>query len=176
MIRNMLREEIHQIWTIDRREVIHNTYQLKEGALVLNPDYFDMQGWPTGEAEIYTPLLLDCFAHGGTFYGAYDGEILAGVVVLENHFIGAKWDTLQLKFLHISAAYRKQGLGRRLFEMAAIRARELGAKKMYVSATPSENTIHFYQRMGCILANQVDPLLLQLEPEDIHLEYDLLDR
>lgn len=42
---------------------------------------------------------------------------------------------------------------------------------VYVSATPSENTIHYYPRRGCVLAHQPDPELLALEPEDIHLVY-----
>jgi len=48
-------------------------------------------------------------------------------------------------------------------------ARTRGARQMYVSATPSENTIHFYQRRGCLLAALPDPELFALEPEDIHL-------
>ena len=42
---------------------------------------------------------------------------------------------------------------------------------MYVSATPSENTIHYYPRRGCVLAHQPDPELLALGPEDIHWVY-----
>ena len=42
--------------------------------------------------------------------------------------------------------------------------------KLYVSATPSENTILFYLSFGCKLASEVDPELFALEPEDIHLE------
>jgi hypothetical protein len=28
---------------------------------MLRPEHFDAQGWPPGEAEKYTPILLDCF-------------------------------------------------------------------------------------------------------------------
>ena len=40
---------------------------------------------------------------------------------------------------------------------------------MYISATPSEHTINFYLRQGCVVASEVDPELFALEPEDIHL-------
>jgi len=80
---------------------------------------------------------------------------------------------LQLKFLHVSHNIRKQGLGRRLFFTAAEQARGMGAAKMYISSTPSENTVHFYQYLGCRLAEEVDAELFELEPEDIHLEYVL---
>jgi predicted N-acetyltransferase YhbS len=174
IIRSLERDEISLVWQIDRREVIHNIYYLRDGELVLFPDYFDAQGWPPGEAEHYTPILLDCFDRGGTFWGAFENENIVGVAVLENRFIGSNSDTLQLKFLHVSHGRRKQGLGRKLFNLAADKAESLGAKKMYISATPSENTINFYSRMGCDLATEIDPELFALELEDIHLEYVLL--
>lgn len=168
--RLLTREEIPLVWTIDRSEVIHNIYTLQEGELVLKPDYFDMRDWPPGEAETYTPLLYDCFDRGGVFYGVFEDTQLAGVVIIDSKFIGPKRDLLQLKFLHISQAYRKQGLGARLFEKAKEVARERGARGLYVSATPSENTINFYRRLGCTVTPTPDPDLFALEPEDIHLE------
>jgi len=174
IIRFLERDEVPLIWQIDRREVIHNIYHLQDGELVLVPDYFDAQGWPPGEAELYTPILLDCFDHGGTFWGAFEDNNIIGIAVLESKFIGKGHDTLQLKFLHVSQRQRKQGLGKRLFHLAVEKARSLGAKKMYISATPSENTINFYMRLGCVLATEVNSDLFALEPEDIHLEYPIL--
>jgi predicted N-acetyltransferase YhbS len=170
-IRLLQRTEISLIWQIDRREIVQNIYVLKDGKLVLKPDYFDIQGWPPGEAELYTPFLLDCFDRSGTFWGAFENDVLVGVAILESKFIGTQHDSLQLKFLHVSRDVRKQGLGSRLFHMAAEKAKTLGAKKLYISATPSENTINYYLRLGCILATEIDPELYALEPEDIHLEF-----
>ena len=47
--RELQREEIEQVWTIDRSEVVENTYTLENGALVLKPDYWNIHGWPKGE-------------------------------------------------------------------------------------------------------------------------------
>jgi len=173
-IRLLEREEVPLVWQIDRREVIHNIYNLRDGELVLVPEYFDVQGWPPGEAKHYTPMLLDCFDRGGTFWGAFEDGTIVGTAILESKFIGSNGDTLQLKFLHVSHGQRKQRLGRKLFNLAAEKAASLGAKKLYISATPSENTINFYMRLGCVLATEVDPELFALEPEDIHLEYVIL--
>ena len=173
-IRFLQRDEIPLIWQIDRSEIIENIYTLENGNLVLKPDYFDMQGWPTGEAEHYAPILLDCYDRGGMFWGVFDNNLLVGVAILENELIGSRKDTLQLKFLHVSRDYRKCGLGSTLFKMAVEEARALGAKKLYISATPSEHTINYYMRLGCVLAGEVDPELFALEPEDIHLEYAIL--
>ncbi len=169
-IRLLERDEVETVWTIDRREIIENIYYLENGELVLKDEYYDMQGWMPGGPELYTPILLDCFDRGGTFYGAFENGQLIGVSVLDHKFIGEDKDQLQLKFLHVSHDYRGKGLGRILFEKAADKARALNANKLYVSATPSENTIHFYMRMGCTVTQDVDPELFELEPEDIHLE------
>jgi predicted N-acetyltransferase YhbS len=171
--RELLRREVEQVWNIDRSEVIDNIYHFENGTLVLRPQHYDVTGWPPGEAEKYTPILLDCFDRGGWFYGAFDDAKLIGIVVLESKRIGTHRDQLQLKFLHVSSSYRNRGLGTQLFELAKATARERGAKRLYVSATPSENTVNFYRRLGCAVAGEPDPELIELEPEDIHLECDV---
>ena len=168
--RELKENEVDLVWTIDRSEVIENLYYYEKGALVRTPEHFELSGWPPGGPEQYTPILSNCVQRGGWFYGFFDDQRLVAVVLLECKFIGAEKDQLQLKFLHVSRTYRGQGLGRQLFDMAAQKAREKGAKRLYISATPSEQTIHFYQSMGCTVTNELDPDLFALEPEDIHLE------
>jgi predicted N-acetyltransferase YhbS len=170
--RQLLRKEIADIWSIDRGEIIDGIYYFENGSLVLKPEHYDLKGWPPGETEKYTPLLFECFDKGGWFYGLFEDSQLTGVVILENRFIGRQKDQLQLKFLQVSRAFRGYGYGSRLFELAKVTAREKGAKHLYISATPSENTINFYRRLGCVVARDVDPELFALEPEDIHLECD----
>ena len=125
-----------------------------------------------GEAEKYMPILLDCFDRSGWFYGAFEDAELVGVIVLDSRRIGRDKDQLQLKFLHVSNSLRNRGLGTQLFELAKATAREMGARRLYISATPSENTVNFYLRLGCAPAEEPDPELFELEPEDIHLECD----
>jgi predicted N-acetyltransferase YhbS len=168
--RVLQRNEVGLVWSIDRSEVIDHIYYYENGELVLKPEHYDMHGWPPGEAEHYTPILLDCFDRGGWFYGFFDDNQLIGVAILESKFIGALKDQLQLKFLHVSQAYRGQGFGKRLFELACEKAREKGAQRLYISATPSEHTVSFYRSLGCTVTEELDPELFELEPEDIHLE------
>lgn len=172
-IRPFERDELPLLWSIDRAERIGGLYSLVGGELVLAPKQIDAKGWPPGEPERDGAILLDCFDRGGSFYGAFEGATLFGAVVLESRFIGRAKDLLQMKFLHVSAPRRGFGLGVALFDRAVARARELGARGLYVSATPSENTIRFYLRRGCRVTADVDPDLFALEPEDIHLELDL---
>jgi predicted N-acetyltransferase YhbS len=171
--RKLLREEIEQVWNIDRSEVIENFYHFENGTLVLRPNHVEVAGWPPGEAEKYTPILLDCFDRGGWFYASLDQAKLIGAVVVDSKRIGKRKDQLQLQFLHVSSSYRNSGLGTQLLEMAKATARGMGAKRLYISATPSENTINFYLRLGCEVAGEPDPDLFEVEPEDIHLESDV---
>ena len=92
--RNLIREEIEQVWNIDRSEVIDNIYRLENGALVLRPQHLEVDSWPVGEAEKYTPILRECFDRGGMFHGAFDRIDLVGAVVLENKRIGKDGDQL----------------------------------------------------------------------------------
>ena len=168
-MRTLARDQIEQLWTIDRAEVIERIYRLQDGALVLQPDYFDARGWPPGEAEHTTPRLYDCFDRGGQFFGCFEGQQLVGIAALDVRWLGPRRDLLQLVILHVSRDYRKHGVGTALFERVRGAARELGAQGLYISATPSENTIHFYQRFGAAPIAEPDPELFALEPEDIHL-------
>jgi predicted N-acetyltransferase YhbS len=171
--RPLTRDEIPLIFSIDRAELIENIYYFENGGLVLRPERYDMQGWPPGEPELNIPHLFDCFDRGGWFYGLFDGDQLAAVAVLESRFIGPQGNQLQLKFLHVGRPYRRQGLGGCLFDLAKEEARRRGARRLYISATPSENTVDFYLRRGCTLVRQPDPELFALEPEDIHLECEV---
>ena len=56
-IRLLQCEEIPLIWQIDRPEVVQNIYVLQDGQLVVQPDYFEIQGWPPDEEELYTPYF-----------------------------------------------------------------------------------------------------------------------
>ena len=75
--RELLRKEIEQVWRIDRSEVIDNMYHWENGALALKPEHYDLSGWPPGEAEKYTPLLLACFDRGGRKGNNYDPRKLS---------------------------------------------------------------------------------------------------
>ena len=48
-LRELQREELVRVWTIDRSEVIHHLYRLKDGQLERYPEFYDMHGWPEGE-------------------------------------------------------------------------------------------------------------------------------
>jgi len=203
IIRKIDRSEIEKVRLIDRGELIENVYYHEDGKLVLKPEIHDVQGWGPGQMDSILPDLYACFDRGGLFWGAFVGKgchsesiaeeshpslrprsaqaihsvtqdaKMVGIAVLDNQFLGPEKDMLQLQFLHVSRPFRQTGLGKTLFVQAAEMAHSLGAEKLYISATPSENTVHFYQGLGCVVTTQVDPELFALEPEDIHFEYPI---
>jgi len=44
ILRPLVRTEIPAIWGIDRAEVIERVHRLRDGALVLEPEHYDMAG------------------------------------------------------------------------------------------------------------------------------------
>ncbi len=169
IMRVLERNEIETIWTIDRSEAHYHVYRLENGELRLTPAYFDMKGWAPGQVETDTPLLYACFDRGGAFWGMFDEDRLVGVAVVDSVPRGIDSDRLQLEYLYVSCDYRGQGVGTRLFNAAKEFARASGARYLYISATPTENTINFYLGRGCRVAAPPDPDLFLIEPDDIHL-------
>ena len=167
--RELRRDEIRSIWQIDRREVIENIFVAGPSGLELEPVRIDVAGWEEGKPEAMTPVLEASFDDGGWFGGAFEGERLVGVAILENAFFGPDRRTLQLSFLHVSAETRGTGVGKTLFEQARAEARKRGALRMYVSASATERTVRFYLARGCEVLAEPEPRLFELEPEDIHL-------
>lgn len=137
---------------------------------MLEPAFFDIRGWPAGEADIYGPILAECFDRGAHFEAKFEGEALAALMVVDNLPLGPAGDLVQLEFLHVGRPYRGIGIGKALFESAEAVAGRFGASGLYITATPSENTINFYRSRGCVVTPYPDARLLALEPEDIHME------
>ena len=172
-MRLLTRDEVELIWTIDRSEVHHYTYELREGEFVHVPNYFEVPGWRPDASAKETPVLLDRFDRGGTFLGVFDAEALIGMSVLESARVGRGLDQMQLSYLYVSRTYRRRGVGMQLFEAAVslrTRGRREGALRL---SRTTENTVDFYLNRGCVLAPEPDPALLAAEPDDIHLVYPL---
>jgi GNAT superfamily N-acetyltransferase len=172
----LTRSEIAKFVDIERTESIDRVYYMRHGALVLEAEHWDVPDWNAAEKQRRIAELVETYDKGATFFGAFDGSLLVGLSVLDHNPLRSGVDRLNLAGMWVSHPYRGRGIGGMLFRLAAEEARERGAKAMYVSATPSENTIRFYTSLGCRLADPVDSHLYELEPEDIHLELTLRSR
>ena len=156
-ISELARHELASIWTIDRSETIEAIYTQQDDRIRRVERHIEVPGWKTGQPEETALEFDDAFDRGAAFIGAFhvgiesaksgdrDGASaeLAGVSVLDSRFFGPGETTLQLLFMHVSAAHRHRGLGRRLFLAAADEARRRGATRLYVSATGSDHALNF---------------------------------
>jgi hypothetical protein len=55
----MLSVNFRRLAKIDRSEVIEAIYHFEHGTLTLQSEHIDVRGWPPGEAEKYTPILVE---------------------------------------------------------------------------------------------------------------------
>lgn len=172
-IRPLSAEEALRFDEIDRSEVIEHVYYLREGRLVLEEERWELTGWPLNDLPHQRAHLAKCMDAGGSAWGAFDGDDLVGIAVLDGRWYGSARDILDLFFLHVGAGHRHRGLGKALVELVMGRAREMGARRLFVSGIPSENSIKFYRAMGFQLAEEVDPVLWEREPDDIHMDKEL---
>ena len=64
-----------------------------------------------------------------------------------------------------------RGIGKKLFNLCKEKAREIGSKKVYISANDSEATQQFYLGLGCKDAVEINQKMLDEEPHDRQVEY-----
>lgn len=161
--------------TIDRSEVIDGRYTDVGGRLVLEPHYHVVTGWYPSEIVDHPAKIRHFISSGGSAFGAFAGSRLVGLAALEPSRVGGDASVMQLEPLHVSAGYRNRGIGKTLVSLVADAARNLGATSIYISSIPTRSSVDAYLRMGARLAAPPDPVLLAMEPEDIHLVLPIVE-
>lgn len=171
ILRSLQSSEIDLIWQqINRRELITQMYIQNQQHLELVDCFFDVQHWDSYHLENDPPKLKQLYEQGALFIGAFDAaEKLVGVSVVSNQIIADYPNAKLLHYFYVDAGQQGQGIGAKLMQAAKESAKQLGANKLYISATPSRRTVDFYIKHGAEQLNAPDQQLWQLEPEDIHL-------
>lgn len=174
-ITRMTPDELHRISELDRSEHVTIAYEIKDGTLVqVEVDWHVPTWFVDGDDEhSLSEQMAFCHSHldqGGVMLGAFRDDLLVGAAIVQPRL---REDMAQLPFLHVSQGFRRQGIAKRLMREACTIARDVGARRMYISSIPSSSAVGFYLAQGCELAKEVDPDLYALEPEDIHLILDL---
>ena len=171
--RVLSRMEIGKLNDVDRTETIEHIYHVRDGKLCLQKEHWDIEDWSAEEKQRRIAGLQKGYDAGDTLFGSFDGSTLVGLSVLDQSTVPMVAGRFNLAGLWVSRPYRSRGVGRSLVDLVANKARELGAATLYVSATPSENSVRFYMSIGFRLADPVDRDLFRAEPEDIHMEMTL---
>lgn len=170
-IRRLSPVDVCLVGEIDRSERVDVEYIVSDGNLVSRPVARDVPTWdPIGAGErsvsgviaFWEPIV----AGGASLIGAFDGETLLGLAIVDVSFEpGMAW----LAFLYVSRPHRRTGVASALWAECELLAGAAGATSMYVSAVPSGSAVGFYLSCGCELADPPHPDLFSMEPEDIHL-------
>ena len=174
-VRRLRRDELDRVAEIDRTEHIEVLVVQEGERLVEREGSWDAPAWDpdgTGPHSVAARVreLNGALDLGGIALAALaDGRVI-GIGVVVPRF---RDRVAQLAFLHVSAAWRGQGVGSSLSARLDDLARSAGASEMVVSATPTGNTVAFYRARGFTpMAHPLDELAA-LEPDDIHMHKPL---
>jgi GNAT superfamily N-acetyltransferase len=174
-IRHLAASELDRIGEIDRSEHVTEEYAYRGGLLERRAVDVRVPPWSRsgdhehsvqGRVDAWHPIL----ARGGTLVGAFDAETLAGFAIYRPNLAV---QLANLSALYVSRSYRRKGVGSLLTREVARLARADGARRLYVSATPSVPTVEFYRSQGFEPTDEPNEELLALEPDDIHMILEL---
>ena len=154
----------HQIVTKCRRKV-------NDAWAVVEDPFVD--DWSREDYQTLMGCLKNTVLTGGFVCGAFDQGVLKGFASVEASLFGGPHRYMDLSSIHVSEDMRGRGLGKGLFEKAAVWAGQQGAYKLYISVNSAVETQAFYQAMGCVEAQMYHKEHVEREPYDCQLEYRL---
>lgn len=158
---------------IDPSQFIAKAWRQYDGKLQLvNINYHDSD-WPNGY-DYHSRRLRETINTGGIAIGAFDeNKKLIGFTTVNRGFFGTRYRYVLLDQLYISLQWRGKGIGKKLFLLAVDSAKNWDADKIYICAGSAEETIGFYYSIGCKAAEEINMELLESDPRDLQLEFDL---
>lgn len=174
-IRHVAGSELGRIGEIDRSEHVTLEYAHRSGSLEARSVDIRVPTWSRcgdhehsvpGKIEAWQPIL----DRGGTLVGAFDRDTLVGFAIYRPDLAEG---LANLWALHVSRSHRRRGIASLLTEEVARLARADGARRLYVSVTPSGPTVEFYRSHGFEPTDEPDEELFALEPDDIHMILEL---
>lgn len=145
-----------------RKQDVEKVYRKHNGEYIL-VDCVYTEDW---DMEKRRSVARDISSDDYITYLAIENDEVVG-------FIGLKKDLVKsymiLDMMQVSAAYRGQGIGRKLFDVGKEEARKAGAEALYISACSSEETITFYKAMGAELTDCPIKEIAEDEPYDLQM-------
>jgi ribosomal protein S18 acetylase RimI-like enzyme len=156
----------------NRYQVTNRVWYKDTNQFSLKSDYF-VEEWDDDKKSLVLHDLQNCIQTGGIVVGAIVNESLIGFANVEGELFGSKMEYRELSYIHVSNEYRNSGVGKKLFQLCCEKAKEIGTSKLYIAAHPSEETQHFYRKVGCTYAVEINQSIFEKEPLDIQLEFVL---
>lgn len=132
-----------------------------------------VEDWDLNKRKEVAREILHKIAGKRFAYGAFCEGKVVGYILVSNEFFGSSNQYLELLLYHVSEPYRRHGIGKELFELACKKAKEIGAKKLYISAHSSKESQAAYRRLGCTEAAEINQAIAEHEPYDVQMEFVL---
>lgn len=158
---NMLMDFHHQ-QIIKRKWIMDNDWKLVGCS--------DLREWSIEKRIWITHYLQQQVKRGGTVLGAFEKEVLVGFCCIDGYLLGKTAQYANLTMLFIDDEWKRQGIGKLLFENICKCAVKMKADKLFISAIPSFETIAFYFNMGCVDAKEIIQEYVDTE-NDRYLEF-----
>ncbi len=155
-----------------RHQAVAECWRKTDNGWKLVPNVYEEE-WPLSQRRAIAEDAARSVNLDQTGFGAFDGERIIGFATVSHCVFGAAAGYAQLVCLQVSAEYRRQGIGRKLFSLACEEARKIGADKLYISAHSSKESQAAYRALGCTPAEEVNEELAAAEPFDVQMEYRL---
>ena len=151
----------------DRSQEVKRVYFNESGKLFLKDQIWTMDWSLEHKRKVAADLKSDeCVA-----YTVWENEKVIGFVSVMKALNGSR---MVLDIIQVDRAFRGQGIGRKLFELAVAEAKNAGAKELYISACCSEETVNFYKAMGAVPTDDPIPEIAAAEPYDIQMVYPIV--
>lgn len=132
-----------------------------------------VEEWDLNERRKEAQEILNIITENGFAYGAFCKEKLIGYIVVSKEFFGSSHQYIDLHMYYVSEPYRGRGIGKELFRLACGMAKEIGAKKFYISAHSSKESQAVYRKLGCVEAMEINQAMAENEPCDVQMEFTL---
>ena len=153
----------------ERTQKVKRVYVNDSGKLLIKDQLWTMDWSLEHKRKVAANLKSDaCIA-----YAVWENEKVIGFVSVMKALIGRR---MVLDIIQADRAFRGRGIGRKLFELAALEAKNAGAKELYISACCSEETVNFHKAVGAVPTNDPIPEIAEAEPYDIQMTFDLKGR
>ncbi len=165
-IRQLTAENFHpdSLDSFDRYQVVDWIYVLENDTLKLVRSSFDESWSPERRREKAAEILSGSYI----VFGAFEGGRVIGEIML---IPALNRRRMIVDSFHVSREFRRQGIGRALFQAAVAEAKRHHAGGLYISACSAKETIDFYLAMGCHVSPAPIAEYAEAEPCDIQLEY-----
>lgn len=162
--------------SFERLQVTKAIYALNEsGHLKVKAEAYT-EVWDAQKKKQVIEILRYYLDLGGAVIAINERDHLLGFAGINGKPMGSSGQYLNLGYIHVTHSHRGMGLGKVLFDKCCGLAMARGVKKLYIGANPSVDTYHFYASVGCRLAEEHVKEIVDQEPLDLQLEYDLQQR